>query len=230
MAESYEDHEDLAYMRYAEERKTTARKLIRRLCRLQPRGRLLDVGCATGDFLMVAKDIYTVEGLELSGWSVKIARQAGLTIHERTLAQMTNDGHYDIITLWGVIEHLDNPVREVRNLHRLLRPGGLVALWTGDICSVPSRLLGRRWWYIQGQHIQLFSRHSLRKLFTDNGFSTVSISLYPCVKQMHSISHSLARYPLIGSIAPKILTLPFINNKSLTLYIPGEMLGIFRKE
>jgi hypothetical protein len=70
----------------------------------------------------------------------------------------------------------------------------------------------------------------LQKLFTDNGFSTAQIGLYPCVKQMHSISHSLSRYPFIGGIARKILTTDALADKALTLYVPGEMLGIFRKK
>jgi 2-polyprenyl-3-methyl-5-hydroxy-6-metoxy-1,4-benzoquinol methylase len=94
----------------------------------------LDVGRATGDCLEVARaQGYHVEGIELSNWSSTIARERGLVVHQESLATFaaTRAARYDVVTLWGVIEHFAEPVAEMRRLRKLLRPGGLLVLWTG---------------------------------------------------------------------------------------------------
>ena len=228
--QNYQDFEDYAYLEDREQRITTVHKVIKRLRRYLPSGRLLDVGCATGDFLSAAQEFYQVEGLELSTWAAEISRSRGFIVHKRELEHMQIDVPYDIITLWGVIEHLEFPAREVANISRLLKAGGLVCLWTGDFKGLLSRLFRRKWWYIQGQHIQLFSLRSLRKLFNDRGFSEVWIGRYPYVMTMRSISQSLMRYPLIHKMIRYIFNQRFLAERSFTLALPGELFAIFRKE
>ena len=225
----YEDVEDTAYLDCQPQRIRTAQKALARIARYKNEGRLLDVGCATGDFLSVAGERYEAEGLELSHWAARIARERGRTVHESTLEALKPPQPYDIVTLWGVIEHFEEPSRELQRISRLLNEGGLVCLWTGDIKSVPSAMLGKKWWYIQGQHIQFFSRRSLRKIFDRNGFDEVWCGLYPYVMSLGSISRSLNRYPFIGKLSEYVLRQPFLSDRMLTLALPGEMFAIFKK-
>lgn len=229
LGQNYQSFEDPVYLADWEQRVATARKVVKRLRRHLSSGRLLDIGCSTGDFLSVAQEFYQVEGLELSSWGANIARSRGFIVHDCELGRMQTELPYDLVTIWGVIEHFEFPSREVANISRLVREGSLVCLWTGDVKSLPSRLLGKKWWYIQGQHIQLFSRRSLRKVFNDNGFDEVRIELYPYVMTWRSISQSLNRYPLIGMVAKYIFNLPLLSNRTITLLMPGEMFAIFRK-
>ena len=199
------------------------------MVRYRPSGRLLDIGCATGDFLTVASNRFQVEGLELSAWAIQIARQKGLTIHQSDLAGFQPQNPYDVLTLWGVIEHFEDPSREIGRMHRLLRAGGLVCVWTGDIESWPARLLGRNWWYIQGQHLQVFSRTSLERAFCQAGFQRLWIGRYPYVMSLKSIAKSLNRYPPLGAAAQRLFSPPSISRLRLTVTLPGEMFAIFRK-
>jgi ubiquinone/menaquinone biosynthesis C-methylase UbiE len=172
IARHYKEVVDEEYLRHEGSRRLSAKALLSVLGPLCPSGRLLDVGCATGDFMLSAKEAgYSVEGIELSNWSSSIARERGLTIHREYLDAFVpkHRGEYDVVTLWGVIEHFSDPRRELRNIAALLRPGGIFALWTGDVASVTSRLLGRHWWYWQGQHIQYFTHKSLSRLIVDAG-------------------------------------------------------------
>ena len=229
MWRNYKLINDRVYLGNMKVRIETARKVLATIKRHMPRGRLLDVGCSTGDFLFAAQEVYEVEGLELSTWAAKIAERRGFCIHKHKLEHFKRETIYDVITLWGVIEHFEVPSREVAKIAKLLRKGGIVCLWTGDLMSLPSRLLGRKWWYIQGQHLQLFSPRSLVRLFRNNGFNKVWIGRYPYVMTMKYVAQSLNRYPFIGKLTNLFLNLPLLNECTLTLRLPGEMFAVFRK-
>ncbi len=230
LCDQYESVEDQSYLERQRERLITAEKVLRRLQQHIPSGRLLDIGCATGDFLSVAKTVYDVEGVELSAWAAQIAETHSVTIHRRRLQELEPSQPYDLITLWGVIEHFEDPVTEVSNMRRLLREGGIVSVWTGDRDGFSARLLQQRWWYVIGQHIQLFSRTSLRRLFVEQGFEEIWVGRYPYVVSLGSIARSLKRYRGLGAMAGAILRVPGISQQCLTMSLPGEMFAIFRKQ
>ena len=225
----YEDVEDPAYLEFRPNRIATAKNVVQQIRRYRPAGRLLDVGCATGDFLSVARASFEVEGLELSRWAAQIARGQGLPVHECDLQGFAPEQPFDVLTLWGVIEHFEEPARDVRKMAELLRPGGLVCLWTGDAESWIARLLGKKWWYVQGQHLQLFSEYSLQRIFAMAGFEDVWIGRYPYVTTVGSLAKGLNRYPAVGPAAHRALSHPWVAARALTLTLPGELFAIFRK-
>lgn len=223
------DDVDSIYIENAKQRIATAHKVIDRIKKYKKKGMLLDVGCATGDFLSVAKSYYDVEGLELSPWSGTIASGRGFSIHKKLLDEMDVEEAYDVITLWGVIEHFEFPQKEIKNISRILKKDGLVCLWTGDISSVMARLMGKKWWYYQGQHIQMFSRKSIRRLFEGAGFITAFMGNYPYVITPHSLDNTLSRYHWIHKISSPILNSKAFSQVKFTLKLSGEMFAIFRK-
>ena len=82
---------------------------------------------------------------------------------------------------------------------------------------------------MMGQHLQLFSRHSLVKMFRDRGFELVWLGRYPYSLTMKSLACSLGRYPVLGGAAFRLLSRPPLSKRSLTFALPGEMFAIFRK-
>jgi 2-polyprenyl-3-methyl-5-hydroxy-6-metoxy-1,4-benzoquinol methylase len=226
VAGHYRDVIDEEYLRHQRSRYLSAQAVLETVKRRRPSGRLLDVGCATGDFLAAARDMgFEAEGLELSSWSTEIARGRGFRVHQKRLAALAHESPetYDVITLMGVIEHFDEPRVEVGHLVRLLKPGGLLVLWTGDVDSSLSRILGRKWWYWQGQHIQYFTRRSLRHLMQTAGLDVVAIHLFPFAATSGTISNSLRRYRLQKPL--NWLLRPFFAVKPVWfLRLPGEML------
>ena len=227
----YEDVEDPAYLEFQPNRIATASKVLQRIRRSCAAGRLLDIGCATGDFLSVARAHFDVEGLELSRWAAEIARGKGLLVHESDLRSFSAERPYDLITLWGVIEHFEEPARDVQKMFELLRPGGIVCVWTGDAESWLARLLGKQWWYVQGQHLQLFSRHSLGRVFAAAGFEEVWTGRYPYVTTVQSLAKGFNRYPAVGPVARRLLSHPLIGTRALTLTLtlPSELFALFRR-
>lgn len=229
--EKYTEVVDHEYLKNHEQRQLTAKKVLSTIhkYRSAPESTLLDIGCATGDFLIAAQEYYHVAGLELSDWASEIAQKRGLKIYKNTLDKLRNF-HADVVTLWGVIEHFEYPAREVREIHRILQPGGIVCLWTGNFNSWIAKLLGRKWWYMQGQHIQLFTQGSLDQLFLENQFEKIHAERYPYVMSLRSIAKSLERYPVVAPIARLLLNLRWIKHWKITLRIPGEMFAIYRKK
>lgn len=232
IARHYEDVVDSEYLRHSQSRKLAAEAVLRVIRQYTPSNRLLDIGCATGDFLECAKEQgYFAEGLEVSRWASEIVRERGFKVHREFLETFakSHPEQYDIVTLWGVIEHFAQPIEEIRHLRRLLKPGGILALWTGDVDSVTSRLLGRKWWYWQGQHIQYFSRKSLKHLVVSNGFEHVTTKRYPFAATYETISNSLRRYPAVRPFLLGLLFPIFAIKPVWYLRLPGEMFFLARR-
>ncbi len=138
-------------------------------------GRLLDVGAYIGVFVEVARKAgWDACGVEPSRWAATVAHQQGLPVIEGTLDAPQLDGQqFDAITLWDVIEHVDDPSGELAKVYRLLRPGGVIAVHTMDIDSLAARLMGRRWPWLMDMHIHYFSRRTLVQMLEKNGFEVI---------------------------------------------------------
>jgi len=139
--------------------------------------RLLDVGCGMGGFLRAARDAdFDVEGMEISAEAATfVSSHCGISVHQGVNSLDSISGStFDVVTFWDVIEHLPQPMEALSTAHRLLRPGGLLALSTGDASSVWARMLGKRWPLLTPpQHLFFFTPHSLRALFQRCGFEPV---------------------------------------------------------
>jgi len=227
--EHYIDVEDIEYLRSETQRLATAEKVIAILQKHKKAGRLLDIGCSTGDFLQIARRYYDVEGIELSNWAAGIAKGRGLTIHESPLSELGLTEVYDVVTLWGVIEHLENPKNEMNHIFRLMKNDGILCIWTGNVDSLTARVLGKKWWYFMGQHIQYFSETTLHLLLTECGFRKVKVQNYPYVLNMASVANSIGRYPLISRLFSGILKSRALSSATITFALPGEMFAIYSK-
>lgn len=106
-------------------------------------GRLLDVGCANGVFVWLAKERgWEAEGLEISPFAADHGRnQFGVTIHDGDIHDLPPDRHYDLITLWDTIEHLADPAQTLHACYARLAPGGFMGVLTPDVSSLVNYLV-----------------------------------------------------------------------------------------
>jgi 2-polyprenyl-3-methyl-5-hydroxy-6-metoxy-1,4-benzoquinol methylase len=141
-------------------------------------GRLLDVGCHIGVFLeLAAARGWVAEGVEPSRWASEVARARGLRVTRGTLrGAALPSAAFDVVTLWDVIEHFPDPGAELREVHRLLRPGGLVGITTMQIDSPVARLLGSRWPWLMQMHLYYFSVRTLSAMLEQCGFEVVKVA------------------------------------------------------
>jgi SAM-dependent methyltransferase len=124
------------------------RSRVRMIVKAQGKGRLLDVGCASGVFLdeMRKRPGWEVCGLE-PGSAAETARQFfGLNVFSGFLP----DAHYpsdyfDAVSLWDVLEHIPDPLGYLQEIKRILKPGGTLALRVPDAGSWEAQMLGEYW-------------------------------------------------------------------------------------
>jgi len=161
--EQYENTEDPVTIREEPGRIATARRDLIEIERSVSPGRMLDVGCWTGSFLIAArKRGWTPVGIEPSKWATDQARAQGLDVRTGTLESHGMELHsFRLIVLNDVIEHVTDPGAAVRIIGALLVPGGSVFMATPDAGSIVARALGRRWWSVLPMHLQYFTRGSL---------------------------------------------------------------------
>lgn len=131
------------------------------------RGRILDVGCALGDFLVVAREAgWDTWGVEVSAWASDFARRHnGLRVHAGSLEEAGfPSGSFDVVTLYDVIEHAEDPVGLLGEVRRVLAPGGLVHIVTPNVGGKLAGIFGRRWYhYKPGEHLYYFSPATITK-------------------------------------------------------------------
>lgn len=145
------------------------------------RGRVLEVGSAAGFFLHSMQELgFEVEGVEVSEYVSDFARsEFGLTniftglLKDAPLIQQS----FDAVAMWDVIEHLSDPLEELKRIHGLMKPDGYLFLQTQDIEAFFARLLGRKWQHFkQLEHIHHFSPATIRVLLDRAGFEIVDIT------------------------------------------------------
>ncbi|HKQ19847.1 MAG TPA: class I SAM-dependent methyltransferase, partial [Candidatus Eisenbacteria bacterium] len=154
-----------------------AREAARLLGRLPSAGRaprVLDVGCGSGLFLAaLAKRGFECHGTEFSDETARRARAIrGLSIHAGPIDSATYaPGSFDLISVWHVLEHLDQPDELLRHCARWLRPGGALMLAVPNIDSWQGRLFRGAWFHLDPpRHFFHFGPSSLGSALSNAGF------------------------------------------------------------
>jgi 2-polyprenyl-3-methyl-5-hydroxy-6-metoxy-1,4-benzoquinol methylase len=185
----YSQVEDPAYEAEAEGRGRNFLGILKNLETLAPeKGRLFDVGAATGILLNLARERgWMPDGLEASAWAVEFAREKyGLDIRpgyfeEAALAPRSCRA----VSMVDIIEHTPKPRDAAAKAREILAPGGILCLVTPDIHSLAARLAGKRWWHLRPGHLAYFSKKSLERLLHDAGFSIVKRRRYAWTFSAH---------------------------------------------
>ncbi len=233
--QTYEAVEDPLYIEEREGRVLTFEHHLKPLERLTgpPDGRpLLDVGAYTGVFVdIAARHGWDAWGLEPSRWAVKQARARGLQMVPGTLDTVDLPAaHYDVVTMWDVIEHLTDPRGALEQAHRLLRPGGLLVVHTIDIESVFARLLGPRWPWLMEMHIYYFSRRTLRTMLEQCGFQILSDRPQGRYLRLGYLMNRVgALVPLLGRPAEALVTTLGLRGKAVPVNL-GDLFTAYARK
>jgi 2-polyprenyl-3-methyl-5-hydroxy-6-metoxy-1,4-benzoquinol methylase/predicted RNA-binding Zn-ribbon protein involved in translation (DUF1610 family) len=163
----------LDYLGDEAEHRSNARKRLRLLAQYAAPGHLLDVGCAAGFFLDEAgRKGWIGCGVDVSPSMAAHARERlAIPVQEgQFLDADFGEARFHVVTMWDYIEHVLDPKAEFRLAAELLRPGGLLALSTGDVDSAFARISGRRWHLLTPRHHNFFfaRRHLFRYLEEQN--------------------------------------------------------------
>ncbi|KAF2514107.1 class I SAM-dependent methyltransferase [Flavobacterium zhairuonense] len=129
------------------------------------KGKILDIGAGTGDFVLTAKnDGWNVIGIEPSDRAKNIAKQKGISFVEETASLENNS--FDVITMWHVLEHVPNLENQIQELKRLLKPTGTLIVAVPNFKSFDAKHYGEFWAAFDVPiHFWHFSKKAIQLLF-----------------------------------------------------------------
>jgi 2-polyprenyl-3-methyl-5-hydroxy-6-metoxy-1,4-benzoquinol methylase len=108
------------------------------------KGKLLDIGAGTGDFLLTAKENgWKTIGVEPSEKAKAIAIQKGIQFVVST--QELESHSFDVITMWHVLEHVPNLDNQIKELKRLIKPNGTIIIAVPNFKSYDAKYYGKFW-------------------------------------------------------------------------------------
>jgi len=219
--DSYAAVEDPLYLEERDGRVLTFERHLRPLEKIKaPPGKLVDVGAYTGVFVEIAAQHgWDAYGVEPSQWAVAQARERGLHMIEGTLASPElTDASFDVVTMWDVIEHVADPLGELVQADRLLKPGGLLVVHTMDIDSGFARLMGGRWPWLMEMHIYYFSRRTLKHLLEKAGFTVIRIEPQGRYLRLGYFATRIGGFsPLLGRLLSKLFRVLRVNEMPVPL-------------
>jgi SAM-dependent methyltransferase len=179
---AYADASSEAYVDEEDGQRETARRILARIERQQPPGRLLDLGCWVGFLLAEAGQRgWEGVGIEPSSFASAYARER-LGLDVRTEDLFTADlppQSFDAVVLGDVIEHLVDPGAALDRIASLLAPGGVLTMMLPDAGSRLARRMGARWWSVIPTHVQYFTRGSMGRLLGRHGWDLLDIGSSP---------------------------------------------------
>lgn len=191
--------------------------------------RLLDVGCSSGAFLKPAVALgYQAEGCEPAAKAAESAIAAGFKVY----VGMLEDAHYpgasfDGVALFEVIEHLTKPIPLLKEIHRILKPGGILVMSTGNSLSWTASVLKQKWEFFRieklGGHVSFFNPRSMQVLAERSGFTLERLQ----TRRVRLAEKDYSSKPVYvaGKLAAELLSAP-----AKLLGKGHDMLVYFRKQ
>lgn len=165
-------------------------EIVRDFSAYRSNGRFLDVGFGAGTLLEAARRAsWETYGVEVAESAFEHVRNLGFDVFCGTLEDAAYPAnHFDVITASEVLEHVPDPRQVLKEIARVLRPGGLLWMTTPHARGVSSYLLGLKWSIVSPpEHLQLFSVLGMKKMLDENGFrcmrlATESVNPYELIQ------------------------------------------------
>ncbi len=190
----------MEYADYVADRPALEHNFKRRIARLKRIGALkqgdnvVELGSAYGYFLDLLKPIAgKYIGFDVSEEGIKESKSRG---HNATTKDFLDypikDSSVDLVCMWDVAEHLTHPDKYIEKINRILKPGGYLALTTGDVSALIARARGGKWRMIHPPtHVYYFSPETLQKVFARSGLDTVKVWYKGTARNAGSIAEQI---------------------------------------
>jgi methionine biosynthesis protein MetW len=158
------------------------------------KGKVLDVGCGNGVLLEDLRENGCVAmGVELNPDNVSIAKVKGFEVFCGSLEDARyQDNTFDVVIVNHVLEHVPSPIKTMKEIWRILKPGGKVFIQTPNEESYMRKIFGKYWtgWHIPF-HFNYFSQRTIRKLSLLAGFKVLQLET---ITPDHHFLNSLSAY------------------------------------
>jgi SAM-dependent methyltransferase len=138
--------------------------------------RLLDVGAGRGRFVLAARAAgYEAAGIEPSLRGAQAAAAAGAPVQQVTIERaVIEPGSLDAVTLWHVLEHLEEPHAALERIRGWMAPGSGLMVGVPNLASLQAQISGERWFHLDvPRHLTHFTPLGLTRLLEVTGFSVL---------------------------------------------------------
>lgn len=143
-------------------------------------GKLLDIGCATGNFLYygINNKNWDLFGLDINNRAVEIAKSRGLKAFQGSITDHPfNNNEFDVITLWDVLEHLHNPRESLFKIKNILRDGGIIIIRIPRMDSWDYGVFHQYWHGFEApRHLSVFSKQTITRMLEEMGLKIIRTS------------------------------------------------------
>ncbi len=159
-------------------RNYTLRRKLALVKKYLQNGRILDVGCGAGYFLDVCRNAgFEVSGIEPDNSTRQSAiKKFELNIFPEEFLDKINDDHFDLISMWHVLEHVPEPEKRLLQLFRILKPGAALFVAVPNRISFDARHYGPYWaGFDVPRHLWHFSPNEMKRIASKTGFSVQEI-------------------------------------------------------
>jgi SAM-dependent methyltransferase len=160
---------------------TMYQKIVEKLDRYVVPGKLLEIGSAYGYFLNQARlKGWDVSGVELSESARNACeREFGVQAFDGPVSTYSPPSLLDAVVLFDVLEHMHDPVKTLKSIHSMIKPGGVLVVAVPNSANWVLKLLGARWEDLQransGEHLYFFDGNSLKDTLKKTGFEVLEI-------------------------------------------------------
>jgi dolichol-phosphate mannosyltransferase len=204
-------------------RKKTSVYLLNKLSDLLPgKGKLLDIGCRYGDFLAVASKVgYVTYGIESSREAALYAveRKVGL-VHQGTIGHAPfKTEEFDVITAFNVLEHLHDPVFELRTIYQLLAPKGIFCFSTLNVANWFPWIMGEKWSCYSDANLYYFNIQTVTLLLERCGFAILRVCPY---RHFVSCNHLLGKTASVVQFSYLKYLLDNFCEKTKAIHLPVQ--------
>lgn len=195
-------------------------------------GRLLDVGCGSGDWLASMQGRgWNVIGVDFDQHAVSVARGRGIDVRQGGLEEQSfPTSHFDAVTLNHVLEHVPDPIGTLSECWRVLKHEGILVLFTPNSGSLGHGVFRRDWRGLEPpRHLQIFRHSSMKALLVGAGFTDHSVST---ANSRYVWRHSGRLWANRGAWVPVVMDLCFLLELVLLFLMPkiGESLVVIARK
>ncbi len=226
----YKDVDDQYYFSSRDDRIETFERDLRELEEVKEVGkraskRIMDIGCSYGFFLDIAEKYgWRAYGCELSKNQFEFASKNRKNVFNCELKECpVRNNYFDVITLYDVIEHVQNPSSTLKDCNDSLKKGGILVVCTPNVASLVARAMGRHWLQYARMHIYYFTPKTLDNMLRNNGFRIVAVKKHPRILRLGNAIKWTSKYPFVYSLLSKLSDNKVLKDIKLSWYIGDSM-------